>query len=426
MASPLSTARAQELLEALISEHPDWSSARVAAQLSVDLGVPLSKDAVQKRLRAMRTVDATRVALRSDVLQTSLGLADEVEKQSDALPAHGYVPSGVTITSVEQTKDGNPRKVQVSYKAPRFAIDRAPVPQLDYLKSLAPVPTEGAERYLCVSDTQMPFLNEDAWQLTLSWVRDVKPTRVYLLGDILDAYSISRFDHDPRIMGLADELAYTTARLAELRAAAGPDAALHLVAGNHEQRMQTFIMRQAPQLLGVKKNGVNVLTLPYLLSLDELGIEYHGEKPGQMGGDYLNGVVEIIPGPKRLVGTHGFYSRKNASSILPLVEAWDCSVIGGHDHKQNVFQVTKGGLLGAPTRVLKAISCGYNSMRDLGYTPTASPSWQPGSAVISRFGSDWTVDFLEIDVDSKTATWRDRRWELPAAAALTAAMKAVR
>lgn len=368
-----------EQLAALVAAHPEASNAELATLLGAATGTAFTKDQVQKRRRQIA-------------------------------PAPSNV---VDLAAYRAAKEA-------AFELP---VARVLTPQVSYLRSLAPVPAAGAERIVCLSDTQFPFEDPTSWALDLSVIRDLRPARIYLLGDIFDGYSISRFDKDPRLgLGLAGELEYSAARLAELRAAAGPDCQIVLVPGNHEVRLTHYIQRQAPQLLGVRRGGVEVLTLPYLLGLDELGIEWHGAAPGSLSNDHLGGVVEIVPGPNRLLGTHGHYSKKSSNSLVPLVEAWDASVIGGHDHKQNEFQLTRGGVLGSPTRILRAISCGYNARRDLGYQPDGTSTWQPGFAVIERFADDtWSSDFVRIDTDRGLAIWRGQRWEVAAAAPAVAA-----
>ena len=94
---------------------------------------------------------------------------------------------------------------------------------------------------------------------------------------------------------------------------------------------------------------------------------------------------------------------------MPLVDSWDSSVIGGHDHKQGIGIVTKGGVAGSPMRRLRAISTGMLCRRDLGYQPVGTSNWQPGFVALSIAKDDsWVPELIEI-VDGKIA-WRGSRW----------------
>jgi len=75
MASILSNPEVQARLIELVEDHPEWSAAQAAAALTIELGCSVTKDAVQKKLRSLRSFDGDWVASRSDLLQTSLGLS---------------------------------------------------------------------------------------------------------------------------------------------------------------------------------------------------------------------------------------------------------------------------------------------------------------------------------------------------------------
>jgi hypothetical protein len=422
-ASPFASPEAQARLIELAEDHPEWSASQLGAALSIELGCAVTKDAVQKKLRRLRTFDGDRIATRSDLLQTALGLTDEVEKRSDAFAADGYVPTGVTITEVNRDEEGNARKSQVSYKAPRSVVQPATPRRIDYLKSLAK-PRTGSERLvIAMGDTQFPFEDPIAFSLALAFIRDAKPDEIVLTGDIVDGQAVSRFEKDPRkTVRLNDEMQHAHDRLAELRAAAG-HAKIVYVQGNHDVRIARYAQNQAPAFVGLTIPGtdIEVLGLRNLLQLDALRIELVEPAEGSLSDGHLAGFYDIAPD---LVATHGFYSRGGRTggggvSIMPLVDSLDKSVVGGHDHRQGIGIVTRGN------RRLKAISTGMLCRRDLGYQPDGTSNWQTGFVVIS-FAADgtWSPELVEI-VDGRLA-WRGQRWELPASAAVTAAMKAVR
>lgn len=90
------------------------------------------------------------------------------------------------------------------------------------------------------------------------------------MGDLLDAYSVSSFDKDPRRKErMGDEFEEARKWLRVLREE-NPDAEIHFMEGNHEERFMRYLFRQAPALVGMRG-----MSIREQLDLDELGIEYH-------------------------------------------------------------------------------------------------------------------------------------------------------
>jgi hypothetical protein len=70
-----------------------------------------------------------------------------------------------------------------------------------------------------------------------------------------------------------DEIAYAHRRLAEIRAAAGKEAKIFFLYGNHEARFSKWLAKRAPELVGLTDaNGNEVLSLATLLRFDHLDI----------------------------------------------------------------------------------------------------------------------------------------------------------
>lgn len=407
--SIFSNPEVQARLIELAGDHPEWSASQVAAALTIELGCSITKDQVQKRLRATRTFDGDRIASRSEMLQTALGLTDEVERSSDVFDADRYVPTSATITEITRDEEGNARKSQVAYKAPRTVVAPATPRRIDYLKALGkPAKVEGERLVVTMGDTQFPFEDPQAWAATLMWIRDVQPDEIVLTGDIIDGQAVSRFEKDPRkTVRLPDEIQYAHDRLAELRAAAG-DAKAVYVQGNHDVRLARYAQNQAPAFVGLTIPGtdIEVLGLRNLLQLDPLGIELIEPEADSLSDGHLAGFYQIAPD---LIATHGFYTRGGrmgggGASIMPLVDSLDQSVVGGHDHRQGIGIVSRG------TRRLRAISTGMLCRRNLGYQPDGTSNWQHGFAVFS-FAPDgtWSPELVEI-IDGRIA-WRGQRWD---------------
>lgn len=319
---------------------------------------------------------------------------------------------GVSKDAVRNRLDrlGRTAVAPVIIDQPLARVASAPI---KYLKGKSPVLGKSArELAVFVGDFQFPYEDPIAFRLFLSFLREHRPARIYLTGDIVDVFELSRFGADggARRMSIQDEITYTHARLAEVRLAAGPDAEIYWIAGNHEERVASYIARVASPLLGLRRPGAteSAISLPYLVAADDLGITWVGAQPGDLGGDYINAQISVFPG---LVATHGYHARKGGggSSILPLVERWDVSVIGGHDHRQGIAYVSRGGVAGSPVRRIAAVSTGMMCRQRLGYN--AAPDWQVGFATATLFSDGGVgIDLVVIDPQDQTIVWRGNKW----------------
>lgn len=119
------------------------------------------------------------------------------------------------------------------------------------------------ERILIIPDTHSPFHDPLAWKTLLDFGRKWRPHTLIHLGDLADFYSVSDHDKDPRrANNLLDECNVTNALLDEL----DDLGAVRRIfcEGNHEYRLERYLMRHAPALLGIA-------SVDHLLRLQERG-----------------------------------------------------------------------------------------------------------------------------------------------------------
>lgn len=128
---------------------------------------------------------------------------------------------------------------------------------------------KGAHRTLILSDIHIPYHDEVALNAAIEYGRKNKPDIIILNGDIGDFYAVSRHDKDPRRC-LADELDAVRQFLFWLRKQF-PKARIIYKIGNHEDRMERFLVKNAPVLLGTSDFEISSL-----LKFDELKIECVG------------------------------------------------------------------------------------------------------------------------------------------------------
>lgn len=173
--------------------------------------------------------------------------------------------------------------------------------------------TNKYEKAICLSDVHAPYEDLNAIEKTMSFIKWYKPDRVFLLGDIIDFYSISSFDKNPDEMDLQRELDSTISFLKKLRKSA-PKAQIDFLWGNHCLRLQKYIWKNSG-ILKLKK-----LKLEELLELKDYNIN-------------------LIPPKEKLYFynirlEHGKVVRKHSGySAKAQMEARGMTGISGHTHR---------------------------------------------------------------------------------------------
>lgn len=125
------------------------------------------------------------------------------------------------------------------------------------------------KKILFVPDTHVPYEDKSAWALLLKAGREFKPDIVVILGDFADFYAVSDHDKNPNRTRLLDvEIAEVNMRLTDLDRLNASQR--FYVKGNHEDRLERYLMRRAPELF-------NMVRIRELFKLDERGwrcVEY--------------------------------------------------------------------------------------------------------------------------------------------------------
>lgn len=128
---------------------------------------------------------------------------------------------------------------------------------------------KGKHKTLILSDIHIPYHDEVAVKAAVEYGKKQKPDIIILNGDIGDFYAVSRHDKDPRRV-LANELDAVRQFLFWLRKQF-PKARIIYKIGNHEDRMERFLVKNAPVLLGTSD-----FEIPKLLRFDDMKIECVG------------------------------------------------------------------------------------------------------------------------------------------------------
>jgi len=235
---------------------------------------------------------------------------------------------------------------------------------------------------------------------------EVGVQQVVNLGDFLDLPMYGKYEQEANFAHTA-QMAIDKGHifLADQRAAA-PDAKVIVLEGNHDRRMQKFISLNAMAAFGLKRANIPeswpVMSLPYLLRLDELDIEYVDAYPA--GAHWIN---------EKLRAIHGDKVRSNGSTAAGYTnEMPHVSTIFGHIHRQEIQSRTTFDRVGkiksmavSPgclCRVDGAVPSVKGSIGIDGKPVTYYENWQQGISVVTyKPEGSFHVELVHID-DGKT------------------------
>jgi hypothetical protein len=140
-------------------------------------------------------------------------------------------------------------------------------------KSLAPklqtfTLPKSIKEVLFLSDIHLPYHDEQALITALQYGKDNNVDCIWLNGDIMDMFQCS--DHE-KLPGKADmqyEFDFTRDFFARLRSIF-PKAIIYYLEGNHEVRWRRYLMRKAPEIIGIPEFRLDVI-----LKLREFNVEW--------------------------------------------------------------------------------------------------------------------------------------------------------
>jgi hypothetical protein len=283
---------------------------------------------------------------------------------------------------------------------------------------------DGWKVAVCLADNQigyrrdlvtgelLPFHDERAMSLALQVIAELQPDLIVNFGDLMDFAEMGRFEQEP---GFALTTQPTIDRashfLADQRATA-PNARLALLAGNHEERLPRWIIANAKAAFGLKQANSAptdwpVMSVPHLLRLDEIGVEYI---PG-----YPAGVLWIN---ERLACIHGHKAKSNGSTAAAVIADERMSVLFGHVHRLELQHRTKRVYGGSRTHLAACIGClsrtdgsvpsTRGAIDPMGRPVPAVEDWQQGFAVVTYKPGDSPFHVELVPIHDGEALFRGR------------------
>lgn len=169
-----------------------------------------------------------------------------------------------------------------------------------------------------------------------------------------------------------------------------PGARHRVLGGNHdEQRLETALLNHLPAAYGLqsagnyKLDGEHLLSLPHLLGLEQLGIEYIGGYPDAVV--WLNNLVGL---------EHGENSKLTAGDYV---------TVCGHYHRREWVSKTRWGAKGA--EIGEAFCPGLLGQIDKLPGRTNRQNWQQGFAIIDYDPRGTTYQIIPVIIDGGKAIW---------------------
>lgn len=246
---------------------------------------------------------------------------------------------------------------------------------------------QDAKKAIILPDLQIPYHDEKAVEIALELVRDVKPDKIVLLGDLLDLDSFSKFTNIP----LAKEFAKSTQQaiidahnlLTMLRQLA-PRAEIVVLEGNHDRRMTDHTIKNNMAAYGLKRadkpESWPVLSVPFLCAFDTLDVEYISGYPANRY--WINENLQV---------QHGHRVRSSGSTAKLVSDNERVSTIFGHVHRIETQYKTHPTYDGQKTNAAFSIGClcrldgavpSKNRGVDLSGRPIGSENWQQAVCVV--------------------------------------------
>ena len=285
----------------------------------------------------------------------------------------GVDPSQVTPVQITANRWGDPDDPSSQLKVrvvPRWS---AVLPaRTDGWKRPRPRKVKAGKprRVAVFSDHHCPHVDPELHKSAVAWLRATKPDEIVVAGDLLDYDAVSRHRANPGWAATLQDCIDSGYRV--LR-----DYRCTLIAGNHEDRLRNAVLDNLRAAFGVTRAKYEpdekdhaVLSLPHLLRLDELGIDFVG---GQ--SEYQHYRYKLSD---TLAVRHGYLSKTGAgASAVATIRQLRHSVVIGHCHRLAVVHLTEHDIDGK-TRTIMGAESGTMARIEGGLGYAVSPDWQQG------------------------------------------------
>jgi hypothetical protein len=222
-------------------------------------------------------------------------------------------------------------------------------------------------------------MDEELGEVLLAQAKAMKPDGIDIIGDLIDCYSISRFDKNPRRKHtIQEEIDRAVVFLERLRGAVGDTCDIRYTEGNHENRLERMLWGVAKHLAPLRS-----LSIPELMDLKKLGIRYYKPKSPYRIGDlwFLHGDV---------TRKQNFSKSPGGRAAADVAKAIGGSVLMGHTHQMGYSAFRTW------SKLWESYEIGCMVKYDLEYI-VGVPPWQQGWSTTDFTSSGHhSVDFIRV------------------------------
>jgi predicted phosphodiesterase len=156
-----------------------------------------------------------------------------------------------------------------------------------------------------MSDIHIPYHSNSAIEEAIDYFINKKVDSIFLNGDILDCYMLSKFQPDPRKRHFGEEILAFQQFIRTLKKNVTQN--IYYKIGNHEERYEKMMIVKAPEFLGVPH-----FDFENVLGCKELGVEvikdqrivYIGNLPVFHGHEVNMKAVSVNPARSLFLKTH--------------------------------------------------------------------------------------------------------------------------
>lgn len=185
------------------------------------------------------------------------------------------------------------------------------------------------KKILWISDLHIPYHNLSAIKTAINYGREKGVNGIIIGGDMLDMYNASFHERTPNKTRLVRELEMGREFFSQLRKIF-PSEKIVFKEGNHEQRLERYLFKNAPDIA-----DLDALHLNELLRMKEFKIDY--VKNNQL----INvGKLSILHGNEFKTGSGGVYVARGLR-----LKAFDNILFGNFHKTQSDFQKDVNGRL---------------------------------------------------------------------------------
>lgn len=236
------------------------------------------------------------------------------------------------------------------------------------------------KRIVLLPDSQFDSQDKKLHSLFVQFVGEYQPDKLVHVGDFLDCKAPARWSRataEEFAGTLQGEVDQAQAWLAAVREVyEGPFA---IKEGNHDQRIATYLRKQAPAL-----SSLSDLRVERLLRLSDYNVSWH------------RGFIEIAPQWVVAHGHEGSLRTTAGGTAIALARKIGKSVCTGHTHRAGVINESVG--YAGKVKVLTGMEIGHAmDLKKAGYLATGSANWQQALGLLYVDGNRVTPHLVPIN-----------------------------